>query len=162
MGNSRGPKKEPTALRLLKGNPGRRALPADEPKPPPALKTLKPPVWLPLQGKKEWKRLLPILCKTGVLTEVDVSALAGYCNAWATWIDAIQTLKREGRIQITRNGYAAPTPYVKIERDAQADMLKWSRELGITPSARTNVTATKEPETDDLDDLIAGGKQKGT
>lgn len=111
----RGPKKKPTELRVLEGNPSKRPMPENEPTPPPALETLKPPVWLPPRAKQEWKRLLPILCQTGIMTEVDVSALAGYCNAWATWIDAIQILKKHGRIQMTQNGFATPTPYVKID-----------------------------------------------
>ena len=77
---TRGRKPKPTAIKLLEGNPGRRPLNEHEPVPPKA--TIKCPAWLEPEAKKEWKRLAPALESMGVLTSVDISAFAGYCQAY--------------------------------------------------------------------------------
>ena len=62
----RGRKPKPTAIKELEGNPGKRLLNADEPKPerkvPPC------PKWLEPEAKKEWRRLSKQLEQIGVLT----------------------------------------------------------------------------------------------
>jgi phage terminase small subunit len=50
-----GPKPKPTELKIIEGNPGKRPLNKNEPRPP----RLSPqcPNWLLPEAKKEWKRL---------------------------------------------------------------------------------------------------------
>ncbi len=73
-----GTKPKPTALKLLEGNPGKRPLPMNEPKPAPTAP--KCPSWLHKDAKKEWKRISTELERLGLLTQVDMAALAGYCE----------------------------------------------------------------------------------
>ena len=56
MGNSKGQgrKPQPTALKVLKGNPGRRPLNEDEPKPEVLLP--RPPAHLSPVARREWRR----------------------------------------------------------------------------------------------------------
>ena len=78
---TRGRKPKPTAIKMLEGNPGKRPLNVKEPAPPKG--NMKCPVWLLPEAKKEWKRLASSLEAMGVLTMVDLTAFAGYCQAYA-------------------------------------------------------------------------------
>ena len=77
-----GPPPKPTALKLVEGNPGRRPLNENEPKPP--LATLKPPTWLDADGRKVWRQLAPGYHALGLLTELGVEAFAHACAKLAT------------------------------------------------------------------------------
>jgi phage terminase small subunit len=81
-----GRKPKPTALKLLKGNPGRRNLS----KPAPAFDPAKPspPPFLNDDALQEWHRLIDILFKTGVMTETDRAAFAAYCQSYGRWVQA--------------------------------------------------------------------------
>ena len=72
----RGRKPKPTAVKQLEGNPGKRQLNANEPKP--AARAPSCPKWLEDDAKKEWRRLAKQMEQLGILTEVDMAAFAGY------------------------------------------------------------------------------------
>ena len=78
---TRGRKPTPTALKVLEGNPGKRKLNDNEPRP--EKKAPSCPKWLEPEAKKEWRRLAKKMEQMGVLTEVDMAAFAGYCQAAA-------------------------------------------------------------------------------
>lgn len=82
----RGRKPKPTAVKQLEGNPGKRQLNANEPKP--AARAPSCPKWLEDDAKKEWRRLAKQMEQLGILTEVDMAAFAGYCQAYARWKEA--------------------------------------------------------------------------
>ncbi len=82
----RGRKPKPTPLKLLEGNPGKRPLPQGEVRL--ASKAPRCPQWLEEDAKKEWKRMGKILEQMGILTEMDMTAFAGYCQAYARWKEA--------------------------------------------------------------------------
>ena len=82
----RGRKPKPTAVKLLEGNPGKRGLNAGEPKP--EKKAPRCPAWLEAEAKKEWKRMAKQMERLGILTEIDMAAFAGYCQAYARWKEA--------------------------------------------------------------------------
>lgn len=68
-GRGRPPK--PTAVKELEGNPGKRPLNKNEPKP----KQIAPkcPSWLEPDAKKEWRRLSKELETMGLLTQVSIA-----------------------------------------------------------------------------------------
>ncbi len=76
----RGRKPKPTAVKVLEGNPGKRSLNTGEPKP--EKKAPRCPAWLEDEAKKEWKRMAKQLEHLGILTEIDMAAFAGYCQAF--------------------------------------------------------------------------------
>ena len=79
----RGPPPKPTVIKLLQGNPGKRKLNRNEPKPD----STKPecPDWLKPKAKIAWRRLVRQLSKMGVLAASDRDALAAYCQTYARW-----------------------------------------------------------------------------
>src|ERR1051325_3456696 len=84
----RGPAPTPTALKLLRGNPGRRPLNVDEPQPPPVeagSPLAKCPKWLTGDARTLWNRVAPGAIRSGLLTEVDLPAFEALCQSYARW-----------------------------------------------------------------------------
>ena len=79
---TRGRKPKPTAMKELEGNPGKHPLNTNEPKP--TKKAPACPKWLEPEAKKEWRRLAKQMEAIGILTEVDMAAFAGYCQAYGS------------------------------------------------------------------------------
>ena len=79
----RGRKPLPTALKELEGDRGKGRRPLNKDEPRPSQTNVKCPNWLMPEAKKEWKRLSPSLIAMGILTEHDMQAFAGYCQAYA-------------------------------------------------------------------------------
>jgi P27 family predicted phage terminase small subunit len=141
----KGRKPQPSALRVLRGNPGRRPLPPDEPTPEPTVNAA-PPEWLDEEAKAEWHRLAPMLERLGVLTESDTGALTAYCEAWATWKGATQKIRQFGMVIKGRNEIPMQSPYVRIAHNALIQMRGLLVEFGLTPSSRARVHAVKKPD----------------
>ena len=109
---AQGRKPKPTAVKELEGNPGKRELNTKEPKP--IKKAPACPKWLDDEAKKEWKRLSKQMEQLGILTEVDMSAFAGYCQAYARWKEAEEFISKHGAIVKTPSGYRQQVPQVEI------------------------------------------------
>ena len=110
MAKGRPPK--PTAVKKLEGNPGKRPLNENEPKP--SGKAPSCPTWLEPDAKKEWDRLSAVLEAMGLLTSVDMAAFAGYCQAYARWKEAEEFITKHGSIIKTNSGYIQQVPQVSI------------------------------------------------
>lgn len=142
-----GRKPKPTAMKLVSGNPGRRELNADEPRLD--LSQPSPPPFLSDDAKVEWGRLVGALFQAGLMTEADRGALAAYCQAYGRWAQAERSLAamadrdpiNHGLMIKTSNGNAIQNPLVGIANKAYADVVKIAAEFGMTPSARSRVTA---------------------
>lgn len=151
---TRGRKPKPTALKVLEGNPGKRPLNANEPKP--EKKAPKCPAWLEPEAKKEWRRMSKILEELGILTEIDASAFSGYCQAYARWKEAEEFLSKHGTIFKTPSGYIQQVPQVSIAQTYLKIMKDFCSEFGLTPSSRSRINAgTAKGDTDDpMEELL--------
>lgn len=78
----RGRKPKPTALKIIAGNPGKRALPGNEPIPEGDAEM---PDWLSDGARKVWGELAPGLEDMGVLTSGDSESFAMYCTEVAAY-----------------------------------------------------------------------------
>ena len=138
----RGRKPQPTVLKVLRGNPGRRALNPAEPQHAPLEATVPAELTDPL-AQAEWTRVAAMLIDRGQVTSVDRAVLAGYCLKYAQW----QALEREaaGHPFIVRSpsGYPIPNPALGMANKVFGLMLKAAAELGITPSSRSRVVGTR-------------------
>lgn len=135
----RGRKPLPTALRLVTGNAGNRPLNALEPKPELAVPTC--PAHLHPTAKAEWKRLARQLHTMGILTHLDRSVLAAYCQAYGRWVEAERRLKETPILLKTPAGFVQPSPWLGISNKSVELMLKFAAELGLSPSSRSRVQA---------------------
>jgi P27 family predicted phage terminase small subunit len=137
----RGRKPKPTAVKELEGNPGKRPLNELEPKP--QKKAPKCPTWLDVEAKKEWRRIAKQLEELGILTEVDMAAFAGYCEAYARWKQAEEFISKHGTIVKTPSGYWQQVPQVSIAQTYLKIMVKFCEQFGLTPSSRSRIVADK-------------------
>ena len=137
----RGPKPQPTALRVLRGNPSKRPINQHEPRIPPAAP--KCPQWLSKEAKREFRRLAKVLDEVGMLTAVDGLALAALCEEWATYVWAQKQLAQHGHTYEYTNKFGAtnvsPRPEVAIARNAFLAVKAMCAEFGLTPSSRGRI-----------------------
>ena len=143
---TRGRKPKPSAIKELEGNPGKRPLNENEPKP---VKKAPPcPKWLESDAKKEWRRLAKQMELLGILTQVDMAAFAGYCQAYARWKAAEEFITQHGEIVKTPSGYWQQVPQVGIAQNYLKTMNRIAEQFGLTPASRSRI--------------IAGGDNGGT
>lgn len=146
----RGPKPQPTALKILRGNPGKRTLNKREPEPDDTPPTC--PSHLDEVARTEWDKLIPILSRMRVLTEADYITLAALCQTYSRWISAQTELNKSGTAGMlykTQSGYIQVSPLLQIVNTCADQLTKLCREFGLTPSSRSNVQAREKPKADD-------------
>ena len=155
---TRGRKPTPTAIKELEGNPGTRALNDKEPKP--VKKAPACPKWLEDEAKKEWRRLAKQMEQLGILTQVDMAAFAGYCQAYARWKEAEEFITQHGSIVKTPSGYWQQVPQVSIAQTYLKIMNKFAEQFGLTPSSRSRIIASNDSSggtVDEMEELLGGG-----
>lgn len=136
----RGRKPVPTQLRIVRGNPSKRPLPKDEPQP--ALDA-QMPQWMSPAAEKHWPIVAEQLHAAGLLTVLDVPALALYCEAFARWQDANEKVVKHGAVVKGAAGYPVKSPYLSVANRAYEQMVRMLEQFGMTPSSRSRVTGTK-------------------
>ena len=140
----RGPKPQPTKIKILRGNPGQRPLNAREPTL--ALATPTPPDWLGDEAREKWDEVAAELAQMGVLTSVDADVLALYSVTWTEWKAASLAIRDHGLTVRTPRGEERTSPYVLIGNKALMQLRALAAELGLTPSSRSRVqTSTSAP-----------------
>lgn len=156
----RGRKPKPTAVKVLEGNPGKRSLNTSEPKP--EKKAPRCPAWLEDEAKKEWKRMAKQLEHLGILTEIDMAAFAGYCQAYARWKEAEEFITQHGAIVKTPSGYWQQVPQVSIAKTYLKIMNKFCEQFGLTPSARSRISTDngEDKQNDEMELLLVKGGAK--
>ena len=153
----RGPAPTPTNLRILRGNPGKRALNRNEPKPDadrPAC-----PQWLATEAKKEWHRVLPQLEATGILAIVDRAALAAYCQSWARYVEAERMLSQYGSVlKSEHSDYVQVSPYQTISRQSLQSVKAFATEFGLTPGSRSRIIVPEVKGDDEFEEFLQSGE----
>ena len=130
----------PTAIKLVRGNPGKRAINEFEPHPPEA--DLTPPESLREEGVKMWHRLTGVLTRMGVFTEADRFAAERYCLIHEQWVLVTKHVRDHGMTQITATGSSQLTAEGSLFKSLPADLLKLEQQFGLTPAARSSLKVT--------------------
>jgi P27 family predicted phage terminase small subunit len=147
----RGRKPKPTHIKAITGNPGKRRLNYDEPRPEIAIPECPPE--LSDAAKREWDRLVGELSKLRLITNLDRAALASYCCAYALWAEAVEAIQKYGSMVKSPNGYPIQSPYIAIANRQAEIMLRIASEFGFTPASRGRI-ATPRPEEPTLFDRM--------
>src|SRR4051794_18536415 len=108
------------------------------------------------EARKEWFRTGRKLLSFGLVTEIDVAALAVYCQAWGRWVEAEDQLHKFGTVIKSPNGYPIPSPYLPIANKAMEQMTRLLVEFGMSPSSRSRVSvqpAAAPPEVERTPDV---------
>lgn len=146
----RGRRPKPTRLKVLTGNPGKRPLNENEPKPDVAIPDC--PAELGEIARQEWNRLVGELAALGLLTNLDRAALAAYCGAYALWAEATEAIQKYGAMIKSPTGYPVQSPYVAIANRQAEIMMRIASEFGFTPASRSRISSpsSNEPTLFDL------------
>lgn len=153
----RGPARTPTVLNELRGNPGKRPRNDREPQPGKGTRPPSAPRWLGEEARREWRRLARGLWEVGLLTAVDVDALAIYCETFALWRAEEALLRVEGTVIETTNGNMVQNPRLGNVNRAKLDLLRLMREFGLTPAARARVVVDAREAEMSLADVLFEG-----
>lgn len=143
----RGRRSKPTTLKVLQGNPGKRALNEEEPDfgagAPPK------PDWFDDYASDEWDVLTGILVPARVLTKGEIGVLVVACDAYSQLRQCQAFLDEKGALSYDASsavGGASWRAYPEVAQRNQArrQYLSALAELGLTPSARTKVKRIPE------------------
>lgn len=151
---TRGRKPTPAALNKQRGNPGKRKR---RQSPEPQIAIPDPPAHLAPAALEEWRRIAPELATLGLMTRVDRTALAAYCQTYARWIDAENQITEFGTVVKAPSGYPMQSPYLAIANKALQQMKGFLTEFGMTPVSRARVDS-KGPSGDEdpADEFFTG------
>ena len=140
----RGRKKTSAKILQLRGNPGRRPVNDQEPKPETGVP--KKPDFLSETAKKYWAYHAKRLDKAGILSKVDLGILAAYCTALATLDKAEKMLAESGYTQTTLQSGEKKVLGFDC-KEARDQIRSIGSELGVTASsrARIKVETKKQP-----------------
>lgn len=135
MGNhNSGRRPQPTALKLLRGNPGKTKPNPNEPKPPSG--PVEPPAELSAGARLVWSELAPVCVAMGTLTTADVRVFATMCELQST-------LQRASASKDSSEGEAL-TVVLKLERDTAAAVRPFYGLFGLEPVSRAKVAVKAE------------------
>jgi P27 family predicted phage terminase small subunit len=144
----RGPRPVPTHLRLLRGNPSHRPINHDEPQPDIPEGCPSPLEFLEPCARDEWWRLAPELYRLQLLSALDVAAFAAYCASFSRWKRAEEILAQLATSDPAMHGLlikhedsVGVNPLVHVSRKAAESMLRAATEFGLTPAARSRISA---------------------
>ncbi|PEP73442.1 phage terminase small subunit P27 family [Bacillus toyonensis] len=144
-----GRKAKPIHLHLLEGNTNRLTKEeinqrlAAEKKLQAKKDKVKPPTWLDSVAKREFKRIAGELLELDVITNIDVNALATYCDAFSDYVECTKIIREEGLLVEYTNKAAetnkVPHPLLTKKKQLHEQMKALAVEFGLTPSARAKI-----------------------
>ena len=155
----RGPKPTPTATLRLHGSRRAKSRP-DEPQAEISAPTM--PTWLGKFARAEWRRVVPLLVESGIITKLDRGVLTAYCQAWGDFVECNEIMQREGMLLTSKKSggsYAHPAYFLMT--NAQGRLIKCGAELGLSPTSRPSIVAARPSQPDALDVFMRrkdGGK----
>ncbi len=156
MTGTRGPLPKPAALKLLQGNAGKRALDMSAGVNP-RIEVPSAPKHLGAEAKKEWKRITPLLEDLGLMSGLDRTALALYCQAAGRLAELetsfngkVARLVEEKKIDyadavyeashsVTPSGYAQQSVLVQLLKSHREQVNRYLMHFGLSPAARGRV-----------------------
>ena len=140
-----GPPPTPTALKLLRGNPGKRRINRNEPKPPPS--PVDPPSWLrgdPI-ALSIWRDEAPRLIQLGLLGQTHRLLFSALCERAAIYRRAAKKLRQ--KLTQETSGGDIPRAEVSIARGALYGFRQLAAAFGMTPADQTRLMVEPEART---------------
>jgi P27 family predicted phage terminase small subunit len=140
----RGRKPTPTVLRMIRGNPGKRPINLNEPKPD-GLSVQVPDELTDPVAIEEWNRTIVPAIEIGQIAASDRAFAIAHCELWATWRSQIADASRHPHVVAAgKNKYPTPNPARTMANKTLQLLAKVDAEIGFTPSSRSRVTALKK------------------
>jgi P27 family predicted phage terminase small subunit len=143
-------------LKALRGNPGKRPLNRNEPKPEGGAPRC--PRHLEGEALAEWGRLEGELDRLGLLTELDRSLFAAYCQTWGDYVEAVDRVRGEGAVVAGAKGTPIKSPWARIKDDAVEQLLKIAPHFGLSPFTRARLDVPLPEGPDPFEEFLASGR----
>ena len=140
---AKGRKSIPSKIINLRGGTRHTHRPDRDQEPQPPEKMPRCPKHLNKEARKEWRRAGRILQSIGIMTELDMAVLAGYCDAFAQWAEATIKVQETGLVYKKADGTPGLNPYLRVAREAYDRMMKAAVLLGLSPSSRAGLKVEK-------------------
>jgi P27 family predicted phage terminase small subunit len=160
-----GRRPKPTHLKIVTGNPGKRAINKREPKPKREIPSC--PAYLSDTAKVAWGRLSVLIDRMGILTEADGAALERLCDCYAEILECRELIAKNGRTYASIRGLGGEdspieqvlmkaNPAVAMLADADRRFKSYLVEFGLTPAARSKVHGKSDDDekTDPLSEFF--------
>ncbi|NDZ61830.1 phage terminase small subunit P27 family [Streptomyces anulatus] len=160
------PRRKKPALQVIReGNPGKRPVPDSAAVPPSELtepdwretfRTVDDPKREAVNSRcravasREWRRVVPVLRIAVGLGEVDTTVLKDYCISAARIDQCERELSEHGLLVRGERGWQK-NGATTIAGQYRSQLARYIRELGLSPSARTTITAPGPDDDDDSD-----------
>ena len=93
------------------------------------------------------------------MTNADIDTIARYCTMYEQFVKYLDQVRRGLDVLVIRDDsgkvkYMQSTPAATMLTKLAASMLRIEQEFGLTPSARSGISAAQEKPRDDLEDLL--------
>ena len=124
-----GRRPQPTAIKLLRGNPSKTKPNINEPSPPSG--DVVKPAELSAAGEQVWDELAPICLHMGTLTPADIRPFTTLCELQATFTAAAR-------------GKGSAAFDARLERDTANALRPYYSEFGLTPVSRARISVPKK------------------
>jgi P27 family predicted phage terminase small subunit len=153
----KGRKPQPTALRILHGNPSEKRLPQHEPDPQGDLYAA--PAWLSDEQRESWVYAIEH-SPARLLKCLDRGVLATWVCAEAAHKEAAQHVAAEGTVVVCEDkGVRIQNPYLRVMTKQAEIMMRSAQLLGFAPAVRPRIEIADaaDPEArrgDELDRLL--------
>ena len=159
---TRGTKKKPTALKVIKGTLRKDRINPAEPKPDLINNLPASPARFNKEAKKIWDKVCKDLKKLNLLTDVDIHIVEEYVY-WKEMSErAEKELRQNGEVCIFVNKagqeYMTESPWLAIKQKASDRVLKIGVQFGFTPSSRSDIKSPSKDEADPLQQLLSRKK----
>lgn len=151
----RGPARMPSPLAKLRGSTTTQWRRRDEISVP--TQAPDPPEWLGEVAREEWDRVAPLLESLGLLARIDRATLTCYCAAWENFVKYEKDIAKNGVTFTSANGHLCQRTEVAERNKARDALLKYGRQFGMSPSARSGLPGepvTSPGEILSLDEFI--------
>lgn len=138
----RGPAPTPSAILDIRGSRKQRH---EKGEPKPDRGRPRCPAWLKGTAKSEWKKLVEMLDRMGILTKVDGNALSRYCRLWQRWRKAEDFIEEHGDQYPVKDKKGNTVsfrifPSARIATTLSAELRRLEQEFGLTPASRTRIS----------------------
>lgn len=150
----KGRKSIPSKIINLRGGTKHTHQPPRDREPRPPEKMPPCPKHLNKMARKEWRRAGKILQTIGLLTELDMATLAGYCQAYSEWAEATLEVPKKGPVCIDLHGMPRMNPWLRVAREAFERMMKNAVLIGMSPSSRASLRVEKKKPVDLGDEFL--------
>lgn len=152
-----GRKPKPTALKVVQGNAGKRALPKNEPPAEALAEVPEAPEWMGVVASEIWSRIAPWLVATKIMAATDLHNLEAFCMAYQRWREAQDDIDMNGLVVPGARGGVVKNPACTVANESLRQVATFGSALGLDPSARARLKPAGPGEKKNPFELLRGG-----